>query len=47
MAEDVIAGALNTGLLSDRKQISHCWHCFVKEGYPTPSLKRNQSLFPC
>jgi len=44
--EDVIDGALNTGLISERKQIHHTWYRFISQGYPTPSLKRNDSLFP-
>jgi protoporphyrinogen oxidase len=43
---DVIAGALNTGLISGRDQISHTWRHVVAQGYPTPSLGRNQILFP-
>lgn len=46
VVEDVIQGALNTHLLSDRRQISHSWYHFVEKGYPTPSLHRNKRLFP-
>ncbi|MDM8524800.1 FAD-dependent oxidoreductase [Desulfococcaceae bacterium HSG8] len=42
---DVIDGALNTGLLSSRNQVTHTWHHFVEKGYPTPSLERNPLLF--
>ena len=44
--EDVIAGALNTRLLSSRSQISHTWYQFIEKGYPIPGLERNQTLFP-
>lgn len=46
VVEDVVAGALNTGLLSHRGEISHTWHHFVNPGYPTPSQGRNRLLFP-
>ena len=46
IVEDVIDGALNTKLLSDRSEIDHTWYHFVKKGYPTPGLNRNASLFP-
>lgn len=44
--EDVIAGALNTGLLSSRNEISHTWYHYAGRGYPTPNLDRNKNLFP-
>lgn len=44
--EDVIQGALNTRLITDRSQIDHTWHKCVEKGYPTPSIKRNSALFP-
>lgn len=46
VVEDVIDGALNTGLLSNRREIEHTWHGFVEKGYPTPSLDRNSLIFP-
>lgn len=46
VAEDVIDGALNAGLLSDRNQISHTWHRFIERAYPTPTRIRNRLLFP-
>jgi len=46
VTEDVIDGAVNAGLLSDRSRIDHTWYSFVEKGYPTPSLGRNQMLFP-
>lgn len=44
--DDVIDGAVQAGLLPDKKQISHTWHQLVVYGYPTPSLNRNALLFP-
>jgi len=44
--EDVIDGALNTGLISNRTEIDHTWYHFIRKGYPTPSLNRNDALFP-
>ncbi len=46
VVEDVIQGALNTGLVSSRHDIHHTWYRSEKKGYPTPSLKRNAALFP-
>jgi protoporphyrinogen oxidase len=46
VVEDVIQGVLNTGLVSDRKDIHHAWYRSEKMGYPTPSLGRNAVLFP-
>jgi protoporphyrinogen oxidase len=43
---DVIAGAVNTGLIKDTREISHTWQCFVKNAYPTPGRGRNAVLFP-
>lgn len=45
VVEDMIRGAVNTGLVADRRQISHNWYHFAEKGYPTPSLNRNSSLF--
>ncbi|MFH0729978.1 MAG: FAD-dependent oxidoreductase [Pseudomonadota bacterium] len=42
---NVIDGAINTGLVSSRSQISHTWYHFASHGYPTPALNRNQHLF--
>jgi protoporphyrinogen oxidase len=44
--EEVIQGAINTGLVSSRRQISHTWRHLALHGYPTPALNRNQHLFP-
>jgi hypothetical protein len=44
--DDVIQGTLNTGLVSARRDIHHSWYRSEKRGYPTPSLERNQTLFP-
>jgi protoporphyrinogen oxidase len=46
VVEDVIAGVLNTGLVSSRNAIHHTWYRSERKGYPTPSLGRNQALFP-
>lgn len=46
IVEDVINGALNTRLISSRKEIDHTWYQFIKQGYPTPGLGRNNILFP-
>ena len=46
VVEDVIQGAVNTGLINKAGDIHHTWSMFVKQGYPTPSLNRNDSLFP-
>lgn len=44
--EDVIDGAINTGLLENRSQVHHTWYHFIPFGYPTPSRNRNEQLFP-
>lgn len=46
VVEDVIQGALNTGLLSSRDEINHTWYHNVIHGYPTPTLDRNHLVFP-
>jgi protoporphyrinogen oxidase len=46
VVEDVIAGAINTGLVSNRSQISHTWYHLAVNGYPIPNLDRNNHLFP-
>jgi len=46
VVEDVIQGAINTRLISGRQEIDHTWYNFIEKGYPTPSLDRNQVLFP-
>jgi protoporphyrinogen oxidase len=46
VTEDVIDGALNAGLLSNRNQISHTWYRFIERAYPTPTRGRNRLLFP-
>ena len=44
VVEDVIQGALNTGLIRDRSSIDHTWHRFEKKTYPTPSITRDEYL---
>ncbi|MCD4722715.1 MAG: FAD-dependent oxidoreductase [Desulfobacula sp.] len=46
VVEDVIQGALNTGLIRDRKSIDHTWYRFEKKAYPTPSITRDEYLVP-
>ncbi len=46
VVEDVIQGALNSGLLSSRREIGHTWYHCVEQGYPTPTLDRNRLAFP-
>jgi protoporphyrinogen oxidase len=46
VVEDVIQGALNTGLISSRRDIHHTWYRFEQKGYPVPGLDRNAVLFP-
>ncbi len=46
IVQDVIEGALNTKLIHSRNQIHHTWKAWIDKGYPTPSLDRNQLLFP-
>jgi len=46
IVEDVIQGALNTGLVSSRSDVLHTWYHFIEKAYPTPSLGRNEHLFP-
>jgi protoporphyrinogen oxidase len=42
--EDVIKGLQNTKLIEERDKIVSKWHHFVKYGYPTPSLERDEIL---
>ncbi|MBI9089852.1 MAG: FAD-dependent oxidoreductase [Desulfobacterium sp.] len=44
--EDVIQGALNTGLISDRASLDHTWYRFERKGYPTPSVNRDRNSTP-
>jgi len=46
IVQDVIQGALNTRLVRDKSQILHTWHKRMEKGYPTPSIGRNNDLFP-
>ena len=46
IVEDVIQGAINTRLVSDKKQILHTWYKRMEKGYPTPSITRDDVLFP-
>jgi len=46
VVEDVIQGALNTGLIQDRKSIDHTWYRSEKKAYPTPSITRDDCLVP-
>ncbi len=46
VVDDVIKGLLNTGIIESRGNISHTWHHYIKKGYPTPSLGRDEALFP-
>ena len=46
VVEQVIQGALNTGLVSSRRDIHHAWYRMADKGYPTPSLKRDKALLP-
>ncbi len=45
VVEDVIRGALNTGLIQGREELLHTWHHRVEKGYPTPTVDRNEHLF--
>jgi len=42
--EDVIQGALNTGLISRREEIISTWQYRANYGYPTPGLGRDDAL---
>jgi len=44
LLEDVIQGALNTRLISDRNEISSTWMYRAEYGYPTPGLHRDKVL---
>ncbi|MCP3928292.1 MAG: NAD(P)-binding protein [Bacteroidetes bacterium] len=46
VVEDVIQGALNTGLIANRSCIDHTWYASEEKSYPTPSLKRDEKLIP-
>lgn len=46
VVEDVVQGALNSGLVSSRNEIDHTWYHNVTHGYPTPTLERNRLIFP-
>ena len=44
LVDDVIEGALNTSLISDRESIVSVWQYHAKHGYPIPSLSRDKAL---
>ena len=44
--DEIIQGAINTKLISDRTQINHTWYKRMEKGYPTPGIQRNAALFP-
>ena len=46
IVEDIIQGALNTRLISDRSEINHTWYRFEEKGYPTPSIERDKKSLP-
>ena len=46
LVEEVVQGALNTGLICDRSSLDHTWYAFEKKAYPTPSLTRDDLLVP-
>lgn len=46
LADQVIQGALNTGLVRNRNEISHTWYQFEEKGYPTPCTRRNRLTDP-
>lgn len=46
VVQDVIQGALNTGLIRDRSEIDHTWYQFEAKGYPVPSLNRDPVVVP-
>jgi len=41
---ETIDGLVNTGLVADRAQVHHAWHCRLPRGYPTPSRHRDRAL---
>lgn len=46
IVEQVIQGAVNTRLIENKSQVHHTWYRREEKGYPTPSVHRNQILFP-
>jgi protoporphyrinogen oxidase len=44
VVEDTVQGMINTRLISDRAAIHHVWHRRLEYGYPTPSLRRDETL---
>jgi protoporphyrinogen oxidase len=44
MVEDVIQGALNTGLITSRDEIISTWYYRAPYGYPVPGLHRDEAL---
>lgn len=46
VVDDVVQGALNTGLIQWRSSIDHTWYRFEKKSYPTPSINRDDILIP-
>jgi len=41
---ETVDGLVNTGLVADRSQVHHTWHCRLPRGYPTPSRHRDRAL---
>lgn len=46
LEEEVLQGALNTGLIRSRSELHHTWSIRIGRGYPTPTTQRNEVLFP-
>lgn len=44
VAEAVVRGLLDTGLVVDRRRVRHTWHRRLGHGYPIPSLGRDAAL---
>lgn len=46
IVDDVIQGAIHTGMVANQRDIHHTWYRYASKGYPTPCLKRNRTIFP-
>ena len=46
VVDAVIQGALNTRLIQSKETVLHTWYVRKEKGYPTPSVERNQIIFP-
>ena len=44
VVENVIDGALRTGLLKTRREVDHTWCHSVSYAYPTPCLERDRII---